>query len=97
MKDIKTFDDFLVENETLPGTNINVSDMMKHTTRAEAFLDVVNFLALIEPEFFITNVSIDNKGVNGVNFSFESNATKKQVMGLLKQVPDGHVMARSLK
>lgn len=97
MKDIKSFDDFLVENETLPGTNINVSDIVKHSSRAEAFIDVVNFLALIEPEFFITNVSIDNKGLMGVYFSFDSNATKKQVLGLMKQVIDGHVMTRSLK
>lgn len=97
MKDIKSFDDFLVENETLPGTNINVSDIVKHSSRAEAFIDVVNFLALIVPEFFITNVSIDNKGFSGVYFSFDSNATKKQVLGLMKQAPDGHVMTRSLK
>jgi hypothetical protein len=42
-------------------------------------------------------VSIDNKGLMGVYFSFDSNATKKQVLGLMKQAPDGHVMTRSLK
>jgi len=86
---VQSFADFTNENFD------NFPNRIAYKLRAEGAPDIAEFISIASP--YLISYKMEHVGVPDVEFEFETNLTLDEVIEILKNVPDGHVMYQSVQ